>query len=576
VPTESELLAQLNELVLKHPEEMRKVFADHPEYSVPVFTHLHKEQLAQKVREEDTPESFAAYCELMDGFAPPPHVMRQIRKVYKDHAAGIGTVLQASRGFRKTTYWGVKFIGYRTGKEPLNTHVSTGSNDDSATKVIDTVAAIIEFHPEWRRVFPNVVPDKQQGWSSDGYFVKDTSMPYEKWIPLRTKAVDPTMIGGGYMSKRINGKHPSGVLYIDDLHDVNNNSDIQRKAVVLALTTIILKTAIRVHDKLSTWILGIGVPWEEDDGYEVMKNAGYGYLGIPAMRRAVEGDEGAVYLDGRSPFKEGVIFDDLIGWWIFEWEEFGVNAIYQERGLGKYEFWQMIMLDIKTASTAGLKYYSYPHDNINYDFPTIGGCDPTTFEVDKLSKNKKASHFALCYGTKLPRGGAVISGGVLEQCSQLAAENYIIAAQGRFSNWMAVYVEDVSVGKMFRQTLLRNSKVKAPLPSGLKGISDGIVRSKTERIKEVSRWLEDATIRISDEDTTFLNGLRRLFDKFGDLNESDYAFDAGDAFFHTLRNMPDVCRIDNVSDDEFAEGRKKHTPHPLQNIGSYVGYGAKR
>lgn len=566
-------LAELNELLVKYPEKAREVFAARPELSVPVLGMLHNEELAAKVRAEDSPESFFAYCELMDGFEPPEHVKRQAYKVWENHEKGTGTVIQATRGFRKTTYWGVKFISYRVGKEPLKTHVSTGSNDDSATKVIDAVAVLIESHPEWKRVFPNIVMDKQRGWSSEGYYVKDTSVEYGEWTSKRGTIVDPTLVGGGYQSKRINGKHPSGVLYIDDLHDINNNSEAQRRAVVLALTTIILKTVIREDDKLQSWVVGVGVPWTEDDGYEVMKNMGYGYISTPAMRRVQEGEKGAVYLDGWSTVKEGMFFDDLVGWWTFEWKPFGVNSIYQERGAGKFEFWQMIMLDIHTARKGSLKYYSYPHGEIDETLPALGGCDPTTFEVDKLTKQGQNSHFALGYAVKLPRGGAVIVDGILEQCTDLQAENYILAAQARFSNWMATYIEDVSVGRVFRRMLERNRKIIAPLPSGLKGVMDGKIRNKHDRVKEISRWLEDATIRISDADTPYLNALRRLFDKFFDLDEKDYAFDAGDSLYHIIRNIPDVLNIKHVDDESFARGYRVRKPHPLAGISNHKGIG---
>ena len=242
-------LAELNRLIMLDPEKARAVFAAHPELTRVVFGELRKEELAEKVRSEDSPESWAAFCELLDGSPPPPHVMRQVRKVYADHEKGTGTVNLASRGFRKTTYFGVKFMAYRVGKEPHKTNVAIGANDDSPEKVMNSVSVIIESHPEWKRCFPNVEPDKDRGWSVNGYYVKDASMPYENWVKKQASTVDPTLVGGGYNSTRINGKHPTGILYIDDYHDVNNNSDIQRRDAVKKLTTVILKTVIRIADK---------------------------------------------------------------------------------------------------------------------------------------------------------------------------------------------------------------------------------------------------------------------------------------------------------------------------------------
>jgi hypothetical protein len=563
------LLQELNNLIALDPEKARKVFAEHPELTRVVYGEIHKEDLAAKVRAEDSPESFFAFCELLDGEQPPAHTQRQVRKMYEDHAKGTGTVNLAFRGSRKTTYFGVKFVAYRVGKEPHKTNVAIGANDDSPQKVVNSVSVIIESHPEWKRAFPNVVPDKDRGWSVEGYYVKDTSMQYEEWVKKQVSTVDPTIIGGGYNSTRINGKHPTGILYIDDIHDINNNSDTQRKDVVKKLTTVILKTVIRVSDKLSTWVLGIGVPWASDDGYQTMVNAGYGFIQTPAMRRAKEGDPGAIYIDGYNAVTN-VIYDDIKDWWVLTWpENFGPRAIIEERSFGKSEFWQMIMLDMGMAATGKLKYYSYPADQIDWTLPVIGGCDPTNDDAT-LTSTEDRSYFTLAYVAKLPGGGAVIVDGVLEQCSQLAAENYILSAQEKFDNWQFTAVENVGGGKGFIQTLRRNSKIRV-VPSGLKDVTDAKIRSKKDRLSKNSSYFEDMAIRISDADTPFLKALRRAFDHFYDLSDKDYAFDAWDAVFHAMRQMPDALKKKG-GDEEEERRRKQRGVNPLKGIGSWVGY----
>jgi hypothetical protein len=574
------LLQELNTLIQRDPDKARAVFAAHPELTQVVFGELHKEELAQKVRDEDSPESFFAFCELLDGSPPPPHTQRQVRKMYEDHSKGIGTVNLAFRGSRKTTYFGVKFVAYRVGKEPHKTNVAIGANDDSPEKVMNSVSVIIESHPEWKRCFATVVPDKGRGWSVNGYYVVDTSIPYEEWVKKQASTVDPTLVGGGYNSTRINGKHPTGILYIDDIHDVNNNSDIQRKDVVKKLTTVILKTVIRVNDKLSTWVLGIGVPWASDDGYQTMVNAGYGLILTPAMTRVRPGMEyepkpdveGAVYIDGYNP-AVGVYYEDIKGWWILTFpENFGLNAIIQERSFGKSEFWQMIMLDLGMAATGKLKYYTYPASEIDWTLPVIGGCDPTN-DDDTLTSTDDRSYFTLAYIAKLPGGGAVIVDGVLEQCSQLAAENYILSAQEKFSNWQYVAVENVAGGKGFIQTLRRNSKIRV-VPSGLKDITDAKIRSKKDRLSKNSSYFEDMAVRISDADTPFLNALRRAFNHFYDLSDKDYAFDAWDATFHAMRQMPDALKK-KVPDEHGHQTNKNRGQNPLRGISQWVGYGSR-
>ncbi len=570
MPTKEEVYAELNRLIMLDPEKARAVFAAHPEATAVVFGDIRRDALAEKVRAEDSPESFFAFCELLDGSTPPLHTQKQVRKIYADHENGTGTVNLAFRGSRKTTYFGVKFIAYRVGKEPHKTNVAIGANDDSPEKVINSVSVIIESHPEWKRAFPHVIPDKDRGWSVNGYYVKDDSLPYEEWVKKQASTVDPTLVGGGYNSTRINGKHPTGVLYIDDIHDVNNNSDLQRKDVVKKLTTVILKTVIRISDKLSTWVLGIGVPWASDDGYQTMVNAGYGYILTPAMRKSQEGEPGAVYIDGYNETTK-VTYDDIQGWWLLTWpDNFGPRAIIQERSFGKSEFWQMIMLDLATASTGRLIFHEFPREQINERWPVLGGCDPTSFD-DTLNE-KKTSHFALGYAAKRPVGGLVIIGGVLEQCTMLQAENYIMSAQTRFVNWLYTAVENVGVGKIFIQSLRRNSLLRI-VASGLKGISDGRVRSKKDRfLVEVAPLLENGDVLLSDEDTPYLNALKRLCNHLFDLSEHDPAWDAGDSLYHIIKSAPDAIQK-NVLAAQAQRQQRRNVNNPLAGIGSYVGYG---
>ena len=529
--------------------------------------------LAQRAREFNV-GGYTAWYELKYGFKPPKHVVREIEQIFSDHEAGRGSVIFASRGSWKTVSISVTLIEWMIGNRPTLTHLVVGANDDSAEKVTKAIAATIEHHPAWKMAFPNVVPDTGK-WSTEGFTVIDTGVERDEWAKMTGGRVDPTFVGGGYKSTRLNGKHPTGVLCMDDMHDINNSmSQKERNAVVMALTTIILKTAVREADKLVTWIVDVGTPWAKDDAHHVMKDSGsYGFLAIPAMTRAEEDEEGAVFIDGVNQ-ATGAVYEDIVGWWILTWpERFGVNSIMQERSLGKSQFWQMIMLDLHTGSKGGIRYYTYLHADIDNNLPALGGVDPTTFDTNSATRSEERSHFALAYGLKLPRGGAVISGGVLEQCTLLQAENHILAAQAIHPNWQATYVEDVAVGKVAMQAWRRNPRVRV-LPSGLKGISDARVTNKKARVESISRWFEDGTIRISDADTPFLNALRNLLDNFEDMDSKshDPGWDAADAVFHVLRNMTDVLNKPSWNDDDFMAGRKVKQPHPLAGLSSYRGY----
>jgi len=550
----------------EHAELIKKLAETLPTSFV---SEARKDVLAQRAH-EDSPEGYAAFYELIHGFPPPRHVKQEVGMVHKSHSEGVGTVVFAARGFWKSVSLSVTFTAWRVGLEPNKTNVIVSANDDSAEKVTKAIAALIEYHPEWKRIFPNILPDTGR-WSVEGFSVVDASMPREEWAKKQSGVIDPTIIGGGYKSSRLIGKHPSGCLVIDDIHDRDNaSSERERKAVVDILVKTILKTVIKKDDKMDTWLIAVGTPWALDDAYYTMKNTGqYNFIAIPAMIRASEGDEGAVYCDGRN--RDGTIFEDIIGWWRLNFPEyFGINSVIKERADGKASFWQMIMLDLATASTGKLRYYEYPASNISNEWIMIGGADPTNVVNDGVDKG---SYFALAFVAKNPLGGAVIVDGILERCTQLQAENYILAAQSRFPMWQFTAVENIGGGAGFIQTLQRNSNIRV-VASGLKGISDARIRSKKDRwLNDAAKWFEDGTVKISNADTPFLNALRRLFDRFFDLDpKNDYAFDAGDSVYHALKNMPDVLIKQDTSTFPAYQALKRKN-NPMKGLNVFSGYG---
>ena len=551
--------------MVNDPDKLRDLLLKNPELLNKLKDIGNKNELAKKAR-VDSVEGYCAFYELLHGFPPPEHIVREISIIYKAHNEGVGSVVFAWRGSWKSVSISVTFLAYRIGIEPHKTNMVVSANDDSAEKVTKAIAAIIEYHPAWKTVFPHVVPDTGR-WSVEGFSVLDNSVSREEWAKRQSGVIDPTLIGGGYKSSRLIGKHPSGVLDIDDIHDRDNaSSERERKVVVDILVKTILKTVIKEHDKMITWLVAVGTPWALDDAYYTMKNTGqYEFISIPAMTKAEEGQ--GVYVDGKN--RDGVIFEDIVGWWNFTFpQHFGVKTVIKERADGKQSFWQMIMLDLAASSSGRLTYYEYPAKDMRYDLPTIGGVDPTTFE--EAHEGNRNSHFALAYVSKLPTGGAVVVDGILEQCSQLQAENHILVAQGLFPNWQYVAVENVSVGKVFLQTLQRNARIKA-VPSGLRDISDGKISSKRDRVLQTHKWFEDGTVKISSADTPFLNALRRLFDKFYDLDpKHDYAFDAFDAVYHALRNMPEVLMTHEAS---MPTGMAVKSTRPLDRVGNHIGYG---
>lgn len=508
----------------------------------------YNEILAEEAREADGYENYLAYHELIHGGKVLPHVIEPLRMSFEAHKNGEIFMWLGFRGSLKTTTE-LTVDSFLIGHHPEMTGIITGASDDNAVINAKFVAQIVELHPEFKRVFPYIKP-KEKAWGADGYWVVDARLSEEEWKKRQSKVIDPSFIGGGYKSARINGKHPSLFLTVDDLHDIDTSASVtEREYIKTVFFSQILPTTIRRNDKLLTRVDVTGVPFAKDDSYAQLEQSGGTVVyKLPIMRQAANNAKGAVYIDGVNP-NTGVLYEDIQGWWYLTWaENFGVNSIVNVRSKGKAAFWQMYMLDIETAKTAGIKYYLFDHNQINNEWYTVGGADPTTFEQDKQVGGNTMSHFALCYLSKLPMGGAVVAGGILEKCGIEDAKQKILDAQSIFKNWRTTAVENVGPGKVFKNYLMTDPRVRV-IASDLVNLGETDIRNKEDRFyTQMSAWLENMVIRISDAPTPYLLGLRRGLDNFFDLPKHDSAKDACDALYHAAKLIPEVLRTPDNSD----------------------------
>jgi len=567
-----ELYEQLAQLVQKHPAEFEAVVKEHPEWLQAIMDE--KRELDLLVRcKRDTPDGFFAYYEGLHGIEPPWQVKMWIEEIYKAHEEGLGFTVNGFRGSWKSVSISVDFLSWRIGNEPRKTNLVISANDDSADKITKAIAQIIEFHPFWKKAFPSIVSESGR-WSSNGYWVVDNSMDKEEWARLQAGVIDPTFLGGGYTSTRINGKHPTGVLNIDDIHDLNNStSDTERKYVVKFVTTVLMKTVIRLNDKLSTWVINVGVPWATDDTHRTLKSSGAFYASdLPLMAKSREGEKDAVYIDGVNE-QTGVTYEDIKGWWVLAWpEKFGINTIKKERGLGKYDFWQMMMMDLSQAQSGSLIYYIYPQSNIDELWATAGGVDVPYDFKERHDKQTKLSAFAMAHVSKRPSGGAVLVGGVLDNPTIGAAFNYILAAQSNFTNYIHTFCENVGGGRVFisaARLMFPHMKIMgSDLGKIIRQPGEGAGKSKNKKTRiqtELAPWLENGTVLISDRDDPYLNAVRNALDNFSELDDrgADDRLDVLDAFYHAVKGMPEVLVGKRFDEELPSIFKKQKFPHPL-------------
>ncbi len=453
--------------------------------------------LRNKVR-EDTPEGYLLFYILVRNRHPPKHGIYWINEIYKSHAAGRRTLIEAFRGATKTTMVTETFTAYRIGLEPRKSNLFVQANDDQARKHADNVAAIIESNPMWQVLFPNVVPDKQKGWSANGYWVKDSSVDEGQWQQLRDK--DPTLVGAGYGASIVVGSHPSGVFAIDD---INNDKNTESERLNAETNRVLTDTLLPMIEP-DTWVVFSQTPWTKKDALALMKETGvWNSIKTPVMSPALEGDGEFIEIKN----KQGVIV--FSGWYNLTWpQKFNKELIatkYLESG--QKGFARMYLLDLQAMEGLWLKsewLHEYPYDSISQEWPLFMGVDYASTS-DKL-KQKDRDYCAIYWGALSPRGTLILLDGIRMKMSQAEAEQRIIALTQTFPRLQSIGIESIGKGEEFYELLMR-----APIYMPLMPIPShkGAARSKGGRFEKVLAPLfQRGSIMISDRNTPALKAFR--------------------------------------------------------------------
>jgi len=516
---------------------------------------LEKQLLADIARAEDTPESFAAFYELIFGNQIPVHLNCFIQDIYNAKQHDRANLIFAFRGSWKTTTISIGFTAYRIGKNPERANLIIQANDSSAKTTCKAIADIIEYNEGYAMVFPNVEPDKPHGWGENGYEVKLKDMEYSEWRDMNAARKDPTLLGLGIGSSQLIGKHPDGVLIMDDIHDEDNTiSDKEREKVIKKVTDTVLPMAVEDETKsegerLVSWEIVVGTPWADDDAYHYLKNTGeFDFSEIPVMSPTLE-EEGNVLFNHL----------DLQGYYKLNWaDRFSPKVIKSWRNKsGKRGFARMYLLDLKMAKETGFKYFTFPNEMIRYDWRMYGGVDFASVRDRLAAATSNRDYFAMARMAKIPTGGAVIVDGDYGHYTQAQSEELIERMQAAYPNWTHTVVEDDGKGEAFVDILLRKPHLKL-VPLLTRG------RGKRVRQEKMAALFEIGLIRISDADTPFLNMLRKSFDDYPDGND-----DVRDAVYWALRAAPELWVIpDAEKTTEIINESNQKRRNPFASLGS--------
>lgn len=536
--------------------------------------------LVAAARGSDTPAGFFAFYELVHGHRPPWHVRKMIESIYAGKAEDRGTLIFAFRGSWKTTSVTVTFTAFRIGQQPERANLVVCVNDDTANMVTKQIADIIQYNPVWKEVFPNVVPDESSAWGAAGYEVKVTmdyiegeghsefrQLSYDDWKRRNVARKDPTLLGMGYKSNSLIGKHPDGVLIVDDIHNEENTSSIREmnhvlKVVQDTLFPVIVEDPTQpVGQQMLTWNIFVGTPWNEDDVYHFIRKTGeFHFVRVPAMYPLLPGD----VVPGDKEVHE-FNHQDLQGSWVLNWpERFDKDtAVRWYNKVAKRGFWRMFLLDLTGASEFGIRYYSYPHEQIDLSWPIVGGVDYASVLNDAQRTSRNRSFFAMYYGAKLPNGGIVIVDGIMKRVMQHEAERYMEAAENLYPGYQYTVFEADGKGEEALAVFQRNPNLHLhPVKTGGRGKS-------TRLDREMSPWIENGSIRISDADTPALNALRKALDDF-----PNSILDPLDAVYWVMQGCKDALHgftmsvpIGSPSTDRHRRYKGETTKNPYALLG---------
>jgi phage terminase large subunit-like protein len=500
-------------LTEKQRELMKKTLMEKSvEELLAMMPEVEKMALAEKVR--DLPvsvEGFKAFYKLTSGRNLPPAALHLWTPEYVNaYNNRTGVLLDCHRGATKTTFQ-VWWILYVQGKRPEGNTQLARISDDAAAETDRMMAGFIETNAGWKLCFPNIVPDPDQGWSSKGRFVKDTTVAYGEW---RQKCMtdhlgEPNIQCCGITSGDIIGKHPSNGWYADDLHDEKNTRS-QRE--MQTIVDVVEKNAI------PTWMRPEGHPmlgvactlWSDRDAYHAMLKTGlFKHVKTPIF-----------VLDEYQYIQVGdeVVHPDWIDKYPVEVDINGkkIKSLWNEAYTGEkireiqksfpVYFPLMYLCDLSAAKGIVLKaewLHSFPYDKISPNWPVYFGIDFAS--TSDRQRQEDSDFFALAILRVIPSGGAILVDGVRERLGWGEALEKVKALAAIYRPVM-IGVEKWGSGEKFKDQLLFTSNLNImPLP--VKGTP---TKSKGKRFEdELAPMFTTSRLWISDVETEFISWFKQ-------------------------------------------------------------------
>lgn len=455
----------------------------------------------------------------------PPYALEWVQSFM----SGKWTILYCFRGSTKSTTLTITFSLFWLLHKPFSAVLVVQANDASSNRSTALISDIIEYYEGWRACAPHLVPDKDKGWGANGYFIKDTSIPYENWLMhcQQDHLRDPSFVGMGITSGEIVGAHPSLLLF-DDIHDHRNSAyPKDRQAVVDTVRANVIPTITKARTS-SGQVPFIGVActfWDEQDAYHALLETGlFQYIQTPIMSFDENGDEDFEGKKVRLTWKAGFTIEDIR-------KLRNINSAK--------EFARMYLCDL---SSKGLSNYPswLPYDSqaIDWSWPMTCGADPVNAYRATQGREGSRSHFAMAYGLRTPTGAIILGDGVLVQCTPFEAEQYIARAQMSYTGYRTTVIETHGGGSVFISFLQRNPNLRILPSDQLPRIRGNKAMRQYELLEPL---LRTGSLQISDGNSPFLDAFRNYLDRYPNFDEHAPEWDVADAVYYMILGFPEAA-----------------------------------
>lgn len=453
--------------------------------------------LADQARGE-TLDALAAFGELVFFVPMPAHVREWMTEILGNKRVAVTAPPESAK-----TTWMIILVCWWIGRHPWTSNIVVSAGADAAHKIAEKVTNTIKTSERWKLAFPNVVPDESMGWSRDGWTVKDTTCPPERWAKLTATRKDPTLLAASVGSSNINGKRVSGILLLDDIHDFNSkDSDGITKATVEFFKAMALPRA-----KKEAHVVVVQTRWHVQDVIAYVKTLAHFRVFEHA---AIICEKDQAYERGRSYWPEQWTLADLLGR-VLELGSVMFGLVYQGNDQAE-----------AGSTLKGEWLWDFPVLWFKREYARYFGSDfAITTESVRGSTTKDPDRFAIAV---LAHTGSllVVEDGFAGRVSQGEAEEKLWQMYDLFAPRM-IYLETNAGGEGFYQNLVRRMLAEG---KRLPLVGQKAVKNKGARINEMQPDFEFGRIRVSDAGTPFLRLFREEWLGFGQKRVHDDTLDA--------------------------------------------------